>query len=199
MQLRVDDIACERGGRLLFSGLSFALTPGELLALTGSNGAGKTSLLRLIAGLAEPDQGTIELAGRHADLTVGQHSHFVAHREAIKLVLTVRENLAFWGDYFGGGDIEAALASFDLAGLADYPAQLLSAGQRRRLALSRLCLVKRVLWLLDEPTTGLDARSQERLAVAIKAHLGEGGLAIAATHGPLGLEPQRSLHLEQHP
>jgi heme exporter protein A len=197
MQLRIDNIACERGGRLLFSGLSFALAPGELLALTGPNGAGKTSLLRLIAGLAEPDSGTIELDGRHEDLTVGQHSHFIAHREAIKLALTVRENLAFWGDYFGGGDIAAALASFDLAGLADYPAQLLSAGQRRRLALSRLCLVRRVLWLLDEPTTGLDARSQERLAVAINAHLAEGGLAIAATHGPLGLEPQRSLNLEQ--
>jgi heme exporter protein A len=199
MDLRVDNIACERGGRLLFSGLSFALGPGELLALTGPNGAGKTSLLRLIAGLAEPDHGAIELDGRHGDLTVGQHSHFVAHREAIKLVLTVRENLAFWGDYLGGGDVDVALASFDLSSLADYPAQLLSAGQRRRLALSRLCLVKRVLWLLDEPTTGLDARSQERLAAAISAHLSEGGLAIAATHGALGLEPHRTLRLEPSP
>ena len=199
MDLCVDNIACERGGRLLFSGLSFALEPGELLALTGPNGAGKTSLLRLIAGLAEPDQGTIDLDGRHQDLTVGQHSHFIAHREAIKLSLTVKENLLFWGDYLGGGDSDAALASFDLEALADFPAQLLSAGQRRRLALSRLALVKRVLWLLDEPTTGLDDRSQQRLAAAINAHLAEGGLAIAATHGALGLEPQRSLHLEQRP
>ena len=196
MQLRIEDIACERGGRRLFLGLSFALGAGELLALTGANGTGKTSLLRLIAGLAEPDAGTIELDGRHQDLSVGQHSHLVAHREAIKLSLTVRENLEFWADYLGGGDLDAALASFDLASLADYPAQLLSAGQRRRLALSRLCLVKRVLWLLDEPTTGLDARSQERLAAAIAAHLAQGGLAIAATHGALGLEPQRTLHLE---
>jgi len=199
MELRVDGIACERGGRLLFSGLSFALAPGELLALTGANGAGKTSLLRLIAGLAQPDAGTIELDGRHEDLGVGQHSHFVAHREAIKLVLTVRENLVFWGDYLGGGDVDLALAGFDLESLADYPAQLLSAGQRRRLALSRLCLVKRVLWLLDEPTTGLDTRSQERLAGAIANHLAAGGLAIAATHGALGLEPHRKLHLEQRP
>lgn len=199
MDLRVDDIACERGGRLLFSGLSFGVAAGELLALTGANGAGKTSLLRLIAGLAEPDAGTIELDGRHQDLTVGQHSHLVAHREAIKLTLTIRENLEFWSEYLGGGDIDAALASFDLASLADYPAQLLSAGQRRRLALSRLCLVKRVLWLLDEPTTGLDARAQEKLAGAISAHLAEGGIAIAATHGTLGLEPQRTLHLEQRP
>ena len=199
MDLRVDDIACERGGRLLFSGLSFGVAAGELLALTGANGAGKTSLLRLIAGLAEPDSGTIELDGRHQDLTVGQHSHLVAHREAIKLTLTVRENLSFWGDYLGGGDVDAALTSFDLASLADYPALLLSAGQRRRLALSRLHLVKRVLWLLDEPTTGLDARSQARLAEAITAHLAEGGIAIAATHGSLGLEPQRTLHLEQGP
>jgi heme exporter protein A len=199
MELRVDGIACERGGRLLFSGLSFALAPGELLALTGANGAGKTSLLRLIAGLAAPDSGTIELDGRHPDLTVAQHSHFVAHREAIKLSLTARENLTFWGDYLGGGDIDLALASFDLEGLADYPAQLLSAGQRRRLALSRLCLVKRVLWLLDEPTTGLDARSQERLAAAIAAHLAEGGLAIAATHGALGITPHRTVHLDQRP
>ena len=199
MELRVDGIACERGGRVLFSGLSFGLGAGELLALTGANGAGKTSLLRLVAGLAEPDAGTIELDGRHQDLSVGQHSHLVAHREAIKLSLTVRENLAFWGDYLGGGDIDLALASFDLENLADYPAQLLSAGQRRRLALSRLCLVKRVLWLLDEPTTGLDAGSLERLATAIGAHLAEGGLAIVATHGPLGLQAQRSLHLEQRP
>ena len=199
MELRVEDIACERGGRLLFSGLSFGLAAGELLALTGANGAGKTTLLRLIAGLSEADAGKIELDGRHQDLTVGQHSHLVAHREAIKLSLTVRENLDFWGDYLGGGDVDAALASFDLQALADYPAQLLSAGQRRRLALSRLSLVKRVLWLLDEPTTGLDARSQERLAAAIVAHLAAGGLAIAATHGALGLEPHRTLHLEQHP
>ncbi|MBL8906935.1 MAG: heme ABC exporter ATP-binding protein CcmA [Rhizobiales bacterium] len=199
MELRVDEIACERGGRLLFSGLSFGLGPGELLALTGPNGAGKTSLLRLIAGLAEPQSGTIELEGRHQDLTVGQHSHLIAHREAIKLGLTVRENLEFWSDYLGGGDIGAALVSFDLGSLADYPAQLLSAGQRRRLALSRLCLVKRVMWLLDEPTTGLDARSQDRLASAIGAHLAEGGLAIAATHGAIGLEPHRKLHLEQRP
>jgi len=197
MELRVEDIACERGGRLLFSGLSFGLDAGELLALTGANGAGKTSLLRLIAGLAAPVTGTIELEGRHQDLTVGQHSHFVAHREAIKLALTVRENLEFWCDYLGGGDMGAALASFDLEALADYPAQLLSAGQRRRLALSRLCLVKRVLWVLDEPTTGLDSRSQERLAAAIEAHLAEGGLAIASTHGAIGLEPHRKLHLEQ--
>lgn len=199
MELRVEDIACERGGRLLFSGLSFGLAAGEFLALTGPNGAGKTTLLRLIAGLAEPDAGKIELDGRHQDLTVGQHSHFVAHREAIKLSLTARENLDFWGGYLGGGDVDAALASFDLQALADYPAQLLSAGQRRRLALSRLSLVKRVLWLLDEPTTGLDARSQERLAAAIGAHLAAGGLAIAATHGAVGLEPHRTLHLEQHP
>jgi len=199
MLLRADNLACERGGRLLFSGVSFAVAAGELLILTGPNGAGKTSLLRLIAGLAAPDSGTIDLEGRHAELSVGQHSHFVAHREAIKLALTVRENLAFWSDYLGGGDIDAALASFDLSGLADYPAQLLSAGQRRRLALSRLCLTRRVLWLLDEPTTGLDERSQQRLAQAISDHLAQGGLAIAATHGTLGLEPQHKLHLDQRP
>jgi heme exporter protein A len=97
----------------------------------------------------------------------------------------------------GGGDIAAALASFDLANLADYPAQFLSAGQRRRLALSRLCLVRRVLWLLDEPTTGLDDKSQKKLATVTADHLAQGGLVIAATHGSLGLEPRRHLHLEQ--
>jgi heme exporter protein A len=197
MELRADNIACQRGERLLFSGVSFTLAAGELLMLTGPNGAGKTSLLRLIAGLAEPDSGSIALEGRHADLTVGQHSHFIAHREAIKLSLTVRENLEFWAAYLGGGDIAAALASFDLANLADYPAQFLSAGQRRRLALSRLCLVRRVLWLLDEPTTGLDDKSQKKLATVTADHLAQGGLVIAATHGSLGLEPRHHLHLEQ--
>jgi len=197
MELRADNIACQRGGRLLFSGVSFTLAAGELLALTGPNGSGKTSLLRLIAGLAEPDSGVIALDGKHADLTVGQHSHLIAHREAIKLALTVRENLEFWAAYLGGGDVSAALASFDLANLADYPAQFLSAGQRRRLALSRLCLVRRALWLLDEPTTGLDDKSQKKLAHAIADHLAQGGLAIAATHGSLRLELQRHLHLVQ--
>ena len=197
MELRADNIACERGGRLVFSDISFAVSAGELMLLTGPNGAGKTSLLRLIAGLAKPDAGTIELDGRHEDLSVGQHSHFVAHREAIRLSLSARENLSFWGDYLGGGDVDAALASFDLAKLADYPAQLLSAGQRRRLALSRLSLVSRILWLLDEPTTGLDERSQEKLAAIITGHLRQGGIAIVATHGPIGLEPQQRLQLDQ--
>jgi heme exporter protein A len=197
MQLRADNIACERGGRLVFSGISFAVSAGELMLLTGPNGAGKTSLLRLVAGMAKPDAGSIELDGRHADLSVGQHSHFVAHREAIKLSLTTRENLSFWGDYLGGGDIDAALASFDLEKLADYPAQLLSAGQRRRLALSRLSLVNRVLWLLDEPTTGLDERSQKTLGAIIAGHLQQGGMAVVATHGPIGLEPHRRLQLDQ--
>jgi heme exporter protein A len=195
VQLEAISLACERGGRAVFSDISFSLAAGQLLELRGPNGSGKSSLLRLIAGLGEPANGEISLNGGIPELNIGQQSHYAAHQEAIKSPLTVAENLEFWGDFLGGGDLGAALAAFDLADLALYPAALLSAGQKRRLSLSRLALVPRLLWLLDEPTLGLDQASLQRLMRLLRGHLSGGGLAIIATHAPLGLTADVSLVL----
>ena len=157
--LRAEALGCERGGRMVFSKVSFALTAGQLLAVTGPNGAGKSSLLRTIAGLSDAAAGMLLLEGGAAELPIGQQCHYAAHQEAIKPALTVIENLKFWGDFLGGGDLDAALSAFDLGRLAGFPAAFLSAGQKRRLSLSRLKLVPRLIWLLDEPHTGLDAAS----------------------------------------
>ena len=195
MLLTATNLTCERGGRVVFRGVSLSLKPGELMQLTGPNGSGKSSLLRLIAGLNEPASGTLLIEGGDGDLSIGQRAHYIAHQEAVKSALSVHENLAFWRDFMGGGDVDGALAAFDLTRLSSYPAGLLSAGQKRRLALARLVLVPRVLWLLDEPTVGLDAASLERLVNVMAGHLSEGGMIIAATHVPLGREPEQLLEL----
>jgi heme exporter protein A len=187
MELNADNLACERGGRLVFEGVDFSLQAGELMELTGPNGSGKSSLLRLVAGLGEPSRGGISLEGGHPELSIGQQCHYIAHQDAIKLALTVAENLAFWHGYLGGGNCGQALAAFALERLSNHPAQLLSAGQKRRLSLARLALVPRLLWLLDEPTVGLDAASQARLFALISSHLESGGMVIAATHVPLAV------------
>ena len=188
MELVVTDLACRRGGRQVLDGLSLSAAAGSLTLLRGRNGVGKTTLLRLIAGIAEPDAGHIALRGGDEALALSQQCHFIADRDAAKLHLTVAENLRFWGDFLGSGNLDQALASFGLAPLANFQAAVLSAGQRRRLALSRLALVHRPLWLLDEPTVGLDAPSRDRLAALLAAHIGRGGIVVAATHGGLGIE-----------
>jgi heme exporter protein A len=187
MELRADNLMCVRGGRVIFAGLSFALPASTMTELRGPNGAGKTSLLRLIAGLIEPEAGSLTLQGGDAEITLGQQCHFVAHQDAVKPHLTVAENLAFWRDFLGGGDVGAALATFALAPLASLQAAMLSAGQKRRLALSRLVLAKRPVWLLDEPSVGLDAASRDRLNALVARHVGEGGIVLAATHVDLGV------------
>ncbi|WP_374333924.1 heme ABC exporter ATP-binding protein CcmA, partial [Aestuariivirga sp.] len=189
MELVGQDLTCERGGRIVFRDVSLSLKPGQLMQLTGPNGSGKSSLLRLIAGLNEAQSGTITLAGMDDEMALGQRAHYIAHQEAVKAALSVSENLSFWRDFMGGGDVGEALAAFDLSRLASYPAGLLSAGQKRRLALARLVLVPRVLWLLDEPTVGLDTASLARLAQVMARQLDAGGMIIAATHVPLGREP----------
>ncbi len=199
VQLRAEALACQRGGRVVFTDVNFALSSGQLLELRGPNGAGKSSLLRLIAGLGEAARGEVVLSGGSQELTIGQQAHYAAHQEAIKTPLTVAENLAFWGKFLGGGDLDAALDAFDLAELADYPAALLSAGQKRRLSLSRLALVPRLLWLLDEPTLGLDSASLERLMKLLRGHLSGGGLALVATHTALALPADITLLLGARP
>jgi heme exporter protein A len=196
MRLTADNLTCERGGRIVFAGIGFSLGEGQLMQLTGPNGAGKSSLLRLIAGLNEAAAGTLVLAGGDSDLTIGQQAHYIAHQEAVKTALTVEENLAFWRDFLGGGNLEAALEAFALSRFASFQAGLLSAGQKRRLALARLALITRPLWLLDEPTVGLDIASLARLVAVMSAHLDRGGMIIAATHVPLGRDPDLRLDLE---
>ena len=195
MQITAENLSCERGGRTVFSNQNFALGSGEFLQLTGPNGSGKSSLLRLLANLSEPSHGRITLEGGSSDLTLGHRAHYIAHNDASKSALTVTENLKFWCDFLGGGDLMRALQAVNLAALADYPAALLSAGQRRRLALARLALVPRAIWLLDEPSVGLDESAQKLLAGLMNGHLREGGLIVAATHVPLGLKPDASLVL----
>jgi heme exporter protein A len=188
MRLSASGLGCVRGSREVFRDLTFGLSDGGALAVTGPNGAGKSSLLRLLAGLVPRSAGTITLEGGDADLSVGEQAHYVGHLDALKTSLTVTENLAFWASYFGGGAAAAALAAVDLEALADLPAAYLSAGQRRRLSLARLVAVRRPIWLLDEPASALDAASQERLAALMRGHLASGGMIVAATHGPLGIE-----------
>ncbi len=196
MKLSARDIGCVRGERRIFAGVSFALASGEGLLLTGANGTGKTSLLRMMAGFLEVAGGTIELTGGSPDLTIAQQAHFVGHLDAVKPGLSVAENIEFWSRLLGATrGIDETLSHFGLSGHADVPAGLLSAGQKRRLALSRLVLVPRPLWLLDEPAVSLDKQSQKRLAAVMSAHLAQGGMVVAATHSALGLRLAHELRL----
>lgn len=195
MQLVADNIACVRGGREVFAGLSFSVGAGEALLVTGRNGAGKSSLLRLIAGLVRPSGGRLVLSGG-GDAGIGELAHYLGHQDAVKPALSVLENLSFWADYLGGrGRPAAALKTMDLDALADLPAAYLSAGQKRRLSIARLIVVRRPIWLLDEPTSALDAPSQATLAKIMRAHLHGRGLIVAATHGTIGLPRARQLRL----
>ena len=195
MQLVADNIACMRGGREVFARLSFAVGGGEALLVTGRNGAGKSSLLRVIAGLVRLSGGGLTLEGG-ADAPVGEQVHYLGHQDAVKPALSVLENLSFWTGYLGGGGNPlAALKTMGLGALADLPAAYLSAGQKRRLSIARLIAVKRPIWLLDEPTSALDAPSQATLIKLMRAHLRGRGLIIAASHGPIGLPRAKELRL----
>ncbi len=171
---------------MVFRDLNIAAQAGDYVELRGPNGSGKSSLLRLLAGFDEPASGT---------LSVTEEVSYVGHLDAIKPALTVRENLEFWASFFGTGNLTDALDAFRLSSLANDQARLLSQGQRRRLALSRLKLMQRAIWLLDEPTVGLDSASLQDLTSLITRHLKEGGSVVAATHADLGITPTTTLHL----
>ena len=189
MRLSGRGVRCVRGGREVFSGLDFDASAGEALAVTGSNGSGKTSLLRLIAGLLTMSGGSIGLEGGEAELTLPEQAHYLGHRDALKPALSVTENLDFWRDFFGGeaSDVGTSLATVGLDHAVHLPAAYLSAGQRRRLSIARLLAVRRPVWLLDEPTNALDAAGQTMFAALMSDHLARGGLIVAATHAPLGI------------
>jgi heme exporter protein A len=205
MQLVVEDLAQTRAGRPIFTGLDFKIAAGSGRLLVGPNGAGKTTLLRTIAGLMRPAGGHIRIDGGHDEASVGEHCHLIGHLNGINGVLTVRENLSFWsrvlrpivGGHHAAAQpgIDPALERMGLDALADIQAGRLSAGQKRRLGLARLLVAWRPVWLLDEPAVSLDQASQAMLAGVMSEHLKRGGMILAATHMPLGLDGASELRL----
>lgn len=196
MRLVADNLTVERGGRIVLDDLSFSVASGELLALTGPNGAGKSTTLRLIAGLIRPGAGAIRLDPADED-GIAAHVHYLGHLDALKSTLSLAENLAFWQRLWRGGGfgVDAALERVGLASLADLPAGILSAGQRRRVAIARILVSDRPIWLLDEPTTALDAAAETILGDLIGEHLANRGIVVAATHRPLPVAPSATVAL----
>lgn len=199
--LRAEGIAAFRGERLVLRDVSFAVEAGGALLLTGANGAGKSTLLRLLAGLARPASGRVLWRGQEALDDLAAHAEriaYVGHQDAVKPGLTPAENLGF-AAHVGGGSVAEGLEALGIAGLADIPARMLSAGQRRRLALARLAVTQAPLWLLDEPTLGLDAAAVARFGALLAGHRERGGVVVAATHLPLPIAGAAELRLGAGP
>lgn len=185
--LEVEALALSRGLRPLFRDLSLRLAPGEAVMLAGANGAGKTSLLRAVAGLLRPDAGEIRFPGLEPDEARREALHLLGHHDGLKPQRRAGEEFAFWADWLGGAETlrTEAIDVFDLRPLLALDVRMLSAGQRRRLALARLLAAPRPLWLLDEPMAPLDARWRGELGRRMQAHLDGGGMILAAAHDPL--------------
>ena len=200
MRIIVENLTCRRSGRLVFGNVSFTLSSGEALVVTGRNGAGKSSLLALLAGRLRPDGGSIQAEGIGED-RLAERLHLVGHRDGLKAALSAEENLAFARDVLGNpaSSPRDALEAVGLAHAAPLPVAYLSAGQRRRVALARLLVAHRPLWLLDEPTSALDASSQATLLRLMAAHVASGGTIIAATHAPLGIAGAAEFRLDASP
>jgi heme exporter protein A len=194
MRLTGSGITVVRGGRTVFSDLSFQVAAGEVLAVTGANGSGKSTLLRLIAGLLPLTVGSVTLDPASEGGIAGA-LHYLGHLDGLKTALTIRQNLEFWRRLWRGGPVDTALNRVGLDSLADLHVGVLSAGQKRRAAIARLLLVERPLWLLDEPATSLDAEAEATLGGLIGEHIASGGMAIVATHRDLPLTPTATLGL----
>ena len=185
-------VGVRRGGRKLFSELSLSLRAGEACALTGANGAGKTSLLRAVAGLVPLEDGEVLFGAADVVEARAGGLHLVGHQDGLKPARTTREELEFWSVWSGGTAASAGQAAeaLELTALLDLEVRRLSAGQRRRLVLSRLLAAPRPLWLLDEPLSPLDARWRARFGEMMRTHLAGGGLILAAVHDPLPVAAQ---------
>lgn len=196
LALTAENLACRRGGRLIFEGLAFRLRNGEAIALTGRNGAGKSSLLAMLCGRLRPEVGSICVEGM-PDVAPIELSHVVGHRDGLKTALTAEENLVFVQALLGDAALSPAdaLTAVGLPHVAALPVGYLSAGQRRRVALARLLVSRRPFWLLDEPMSALDLTAQAMLTGLMRDHLAQGGAILAATHGPLGLDGARELRI----
>jgi heme exporter protein A len=190
-------LACERGERRIFEGVSFTLQAGEALVITGRNGAGKSSLLDILAGRLHLADGMIRFSDA-GERTLAECLHYVGHRDALKAALTAEENLTFARDFLGNPTLKPreALDAVGLAHAARLPVAYLSAGQRRRVALARLLVAERPLWLLDEPTSALDTASQETLRLLLESHRRNGGMIAATTHSPLFLTDAKEIRIE---
>lgn len=194
------DLTCIRGERTVFKGLGFSLSSGEALVLTGANGSGKSSLLRLMAGLLRPAAGAVRWDDADALADPDLHHarlHYVGHLDAVKPVLTAAENVSFWAAMRGGSDVGDALDAFGIRHLMDVPGRFLSAGQKRRVALARVLAAPAPLWLLDEPATALDKAATGLLRDAIARHRAGGGMVVVSTHADLGLDGATGLDLGQ--
>jgi len=202
MRLIADELRARRGGEVVFAGVSFALDAGEALVVTGPNGIGKSTLLRVVAGLLPAESGTLSLQGGDPQARPAEQMHYLGHHNAMKRELTVRENLEFWQRLMSGATtggtptVPEAADAVGLSAITHLPFGVLSAGQQRRIAMARLLLVHRPVWLLDEPTAALDTASEALFANLVADHCAKGGLLIAATHRPLGLSRPKRLELE---
>ena len=191
-------LACSRAGRLVFARLHFALKPGDCLVLTGANGTGKSSLLRIMAGLLRPVTGTMSWGDAPTDGGHSEHLAYIGHQDMIKPVLTAWENLLFLTALHGVTPRPDVLDTFGLGHFAHIPGRMLSAGQKRRVALSRLIAAPVPLWLLDEPATALDRHSITVLEAAIQRHRQAGGMVVLSTHSDLNLIDPLSLNMERY-
>jgi heme exporter protein A len=203
MHLSAENLAARRGEDLIFSNVSFGLEGGDALILTGRNGSGKSTLLRVVAGLLRQEKGRVALSGGDgdSDRLPGEASHYLGHRNAMKSELTVAENLTFWKTFLGdlpggtGLGIEAAADAVGLADITHLPFGYLSAGQQRRIAFAKLLVAHRPIWILDEPTAAVDASADQLFTDLISAHQKKGGIVLAATHQPLGLENVQEMRM----
>lgn len=194
IRLRVEGLSAKRGEDLIFHDISFIVAAGEALIVTGPNGSGKSTLLRVLAGLLTPESGTVRLDDISADAGHPRElCHYLGHRNAMKRELTVAENLSFWKSFMGdspGGSglgVEQATEALGLGGISHLPFGYLSAGQQRRMAMAKLLVAHRPVWILDEPTAALDAAADRLFAGLVERHLGARGVVVAATHQPLGV------------